>query len=294
MQLRVRRLALNIYHSLCHLVGEIVAILKEAIETFTRERGAQAAAGMAYYALFSLFPLLLLFVAGGSYLIEGEDASHRVVEIVTQVLPVSTSLLEENIRQVLQRRGAFSVVGVIGLLWAATSVFSALAYHINLAWPEAKKRNFVQKRLTGLGMVGVLSVFFLLSILATTINKILPTIQASIFGSIPIYSSIWERYLPSLLNWGLVFVMFLALYRWTPATQVSWRAAIWAGMVVALLWQLAASAFTWYLRVGLGRYELIYGSLGAVVALLVLVYIISWITLFGAHICAAIMHHYKE
>jgi membrane protein len=84
--------------------------------------------------------------------------------------------------------------------------------------------------------------------------------------------------------------MFVALYRWTPNTQVEWKPASWAALVATVLWQLATYVFTWYLRVGLGRYELVYGSLGAVVALLVLVYVIAWITLFGAHLCAAIMH----
>jgi membrane protein len=53
-------------------------------------------------------------------------------------------------------------------------------------------------------------------------------------------------------------------------------------------WKIATAGFTWYVTSGFGRYQLVYGSLGAVVALLFLIYLISMITLFGAHLSAAI------
>ncbi len=281
----------KVYELLNCWSGGIPEIIKETLEGFTLARAAQSAAGLAYYALFSMFPMLLLFVGVGSYFLEGEDVSQRVVEFVTQALPISPVLLEENIDQVLQRRGTFSVIGIIGLLWSATAAFSWLGYHINLAWPEANRRNFVRQRLVGLSMVGVLAILFFFSLVISTLAKLIPVIQAQLFNGMAIPEPSWAR---SSLVWVLIFLMFVAMYRWIPATQVSWKASSWAALVATIMWQLASYVFTWYVRVGLGRYELIYGSLGAVVALLVLVYLIAWIILFGAHLCAAITHHQRR
>jgi membrane protein len=85
--------------------------------------------------------------------------------------------------------------------------------------------------------------------------------------------------------------MFLALYRWTPSTEVRWKGAIAGALTAALAWELVKGGFTWYLRSGLVRYELVYGSLGTVAALLFWIYISSTITLFGAHLSAAVGRH---
>ena len=82
--------------------------------------------------------------------------------------------------------------------------------------------------------------------------------------------------------------MFLNLYRWAPHTKVKWSQAMWGAVVATLAWQLAASAFAWFVRSGLAQYQLIYGSLGTVVALMLWIYLCSWITLFGAHLSAAV------
>jgi membrane protein len=85
--------------------------------------------------------------------------------------------------------------------------------------------------------------------------------------------------------------MFLALYRWTPSAEVGWKGAIVGALIAALSWELVKGGFTWYVGSGMVRYELVYGSLGAVAALLFWIYISSTITLFGAHLSAAVGRH---
>ncbi|HKJ39496.1 MAG TPA: YhjD/YihY/BrkB family envelope integrity protein, partial [Anaerolineales bacterium] len=84
------------------------------------------------------------------------------------------------------------------------------------------------------------------------------------------------------------------LYRWAPATNVRWSATFWGALAASVLWRAATAGFGWYVSSGLGRYQLVYGSLGAIVALLFLIYIVSSITLFGAHLSAAIDLWEKE
>ena len=113
-------------------------------------------------------------------------------------------------------------------------------------------------------------------------------LRIPLLGSITIYDSkLWAAF-SYLAPWLFIFILFFALYRWTPARQVKWKAAFLGAIIAATAWKLATSAFSWYLNSGLGRYDVVYGSLGAVVALMFLIYIISTITLFGAHLSAAI------
>jgi uncharacterized BrkB/YihY/UPF0761 family membrane protein len=71
-------------------------------------------------------------------------------------------------------------------------------------------------------------------------------------------------------------------------------ATFWAALFASISWKVAIACFRWYLSSGLENYQLVYGSVGAIVALLFLIFIISTITLFGAHLCAAIDHWIKE
>jgi membrane protein len=280
-----------IYRRANDLSGGSLDILRETFQRFNDARASEAAAGMAYYALFSLFPLLLALVAAGSFFLESERAYREVVDLVTQAIPVSRGLIERNIRRVLELRGTVGIVGLIGLLWSATGVFTILANHINRAWPEAETRNFLEKRLVALGMVGVLAGLLVLSLFSTAVLNLLPRLQVPLWGGVSIYeTSLWaivSKLVPGLF----ISLMFLSLYRWVPNTEVKWSGAVWAALVAAFAWEAVASAVTWYLSSGLARYELVYGSLGAVVALMFWIYISSLITLFGAYLSAAINRH---
>jgi membrane protein len=69
--------------------------------------------------------------------------------------------------------------------------------------------------------------------------------------------------------------------------RVPIKAAGFSALVITLIWRLASSAFQWYLGSGFARYEVIFGSLSAIVVLLLWIYISSVILFFGAHLCAA-------
>lgn len=280
-----------IYRKANDLSGGSLSILRSAFQRFNEARASQAAAAMAYYALFSLFPLLLALVAAWSFVLERDQAFQQVVGFVTEAIPISQALIEKNIQRVLELRGTVGIVGLIGLLWSAMGAFGVLANNINRAWTDAEPRSFLERRLVALGMVGTLSALLALSLVSTTVLNLLPQFQVPLWDSVSIYETpLWSA-LSNLVPWVFTFFLFLALYLWVPNTKVERTAAFWGAVVAALAWEVAANGFAWYLRSGLVRYELVYGSLGAVVALMFWIYWGSWITLFGAHLSAAIARH---
>jgi membrane protein len=273
------------------LSGGVLSILKGAIQRFGEARASQAAAGMAYYALFSLFPLLLFLVAAGSFVLDSEQAYQQAVGLVTEAVPISRELIESNFQQVLKLRGPVGIVGLVGSLWSASGFFTTLASQINRAWPKADARHFLARRLVALGMVGSLAALLALSLISSAVLNLLPRLQVPLGGGVSVYETPLWAVLSNAVPWLLTVFLFLGLYLWVPNTPVEGSAALGGALVAAAAWEVASNAFAWYLGSGLARYKVVYGSLGAVVALMLWIYISSWIILFGAHLSAAIAQH---
>jgi membrane protein len=260
-------------------------MLKHAIRTFSEARAAQAAAGVAFYAIFSLFPLLLVIIAVGSYFVDPEEVFHLVTGLVGEYFPTAIQLINANLYQVFHARGAFGIIALLALLWAASSVFTNLAYNINLAWTDARRRHFLHKRLVGLGMIVALS---LMLVLFLGVNWVMSLeIVLNLINGSPIVKSLWGHF-STVASWLTVFLLLFALYRLSPGSRSRWRAIFWGALVATLAWKATTAIFSWYLGTLVDSYRLVYGSLGAIVAFLLLVYILAFIALFGAHLAAAI------
>lgn len=273
------------YQSVNDISGGRLNILNHALKRFSATNASQAAAALAYYAFFSLFPLLLVGIAGGSYFISSQRIYQNVTELVHNVIPVSTQLIDENLRQVLETRGTVGILSLLTLLWSASGVFTNLATNINRAWPKADRRNFLQNRLVGLSIIGGMSLLLILSVIADSVLKFVPFPGTGAASSST--EGLW-RLVSDVGTWLMIFLVFLAFYRWIPTSDVHWSATVWGALTASIGWKAATAGFTWYLRSGLGRYQVVYGSLGAIVALLFLIFIVAVITLFGAHLSAAI------
>lgn len=273
------------YENINQLSGNRLSILETAVRTFTEKQAAQASAGLAYYTFFSIFPLMLVFIAGGSYFLDSHQVFSTVTQFVQQALPISRQVINENLEEILEQRDAAGIVSLLILLWSASGMFTNLAYNINLAWPLATRRNFLQNRLVGLWMIVGLIGLIILSLILSWMTARLPFIRLNQTSTSDL---LLLRILSAVGSWLMIFLVFLTLYHWIPTLRVRWRATLWGALLASLAWKLVTTGFSWYLGSSFGQYQLVYGSLGAIVAFLFLIYIISLITLFGAHLSAAI------
>ena len=281
------------YRRLNKLSGGILGIVRRAFEGFSEQRGSEAAAGLAYYAFFSIFPMLLVFIVIGSFFIDRSVVQSRLLEILQGVIPGAQEVVVENIDRVLELRGTVTFIALISLVWSATSVFNILAININRAFPKAGNLNFITGRLRGFLMFLGLGLLMLLSFASSTLIGLVPSINIPLNGKALHETILWRIFalsVPVLLN----MLLFWAIYYWVPTTGVSRRASLIGGLIAGIAWQLLNRGFTWYLSSGLSKYRLIYGSLGTVVALLFWVYLTAMILLIGAHLTASIHQHIKE
>lgn len=275
----------DVYENINRLSGDRFSILESAIRSFTEKQAAQASAGLAYYTFFSIFPLMLVFVAGGSYFLDSDQVFDTVTQFVQQALPISRQVINENIEEILAARGTAGILSLLILLWSASGMFTNLAYNINLAWPLAARRNFLQSRLVGLWMIVGLIGLIILSLVLSWVTARLPFMNLDTGSPANL---VLLRGISALGSWLMIFLVFLTLYHWIPRLRVRWSATLWGALIASLAWKAVITGFGWYLGSSFGQYQLVYGSLGAIVAFLFLIYIISLITLFGAHLSAAI------
>lgn len=262
--------------------------LRRAVVTYSERRGAEAAAAMAYYASLSIFPLLIFFVAAASLLLQQQQVYDQLRILLTDVTPLPSQLLLDTLDEVLRLRTPYSIVALITLLWSGSGFFSVLSHHVSLAWPDARLRNFLGLRVMGLKMAGILLLLLIMSAIINLASRLLPRLPVIIPELDALVQSRNWLLLSNAVPLFASFVLFFALYKWVPNTTVTWRAAFLGALLAAIAWQIVTSGYSWYLGSGFATFDVIYGSLAGVVASLIWVYLSNVITIFCAHIAAAV------
>lgn len=248
----------------------------------------QAAAGLAYYALFSIFPLLLLLVSIGSRLLDEPVAAAQIFRFIDQAVPGLQGLARENIPNLEEQRGSVGAVGFIALFWSASNAFMALNSSVNAAWTNSGKRSFIQKRLLALGIVGILVIALILYVSVLFLLRFLSWLQIPLFTTLNFLETQAWAWLSGVIAWLLVFGLLSGIYRWVPSAAVPRRSALLAALLATLLLFTISQIFTLLSAFMIQRYELVYGSLSSILAFLVYIYFGSFIVLAGAHFSAAI------
>jgi membrane protein len=242
------------------------------------------AASIAYYTLLSLFPFILLLLSIVSKL----AVSNRpavLVEIVANALPRHFDFVVDRIHELSNAPLRLSVLGTIVTLWASMGVFGALTSAVNHAWGVERNYGFWKHKLIAFIMLMAAGVLLLA---ALVFSGFLEMAQARWFAgvmqewpSLFRFTGLLYRTLPTLF---FVFVVGL-IYYFAPNVRVRLR-DVWFGAILAgLLWRLAFMGFSWYVR-DLSRFS-VDGSIAAVVAFLVWVYLSAVILLYGVEVTAA-------
>lgn len=260
---------------------------RTALASFQQQGGTRGAAGMAYYTLFSFFPLLIVLVSIGTYFVDGNEAATKISQLMAGLIPVSQDLIERNLARILVVRSSIGVLSLGVLLWSGSNAFSMMVHHLTCAWPKTEQRSFFQKRLFGLAMMIILILVLFSLMISSTVLHALVRYSGSVPGSDLLYNSEFWKVGSKILYWAVPFIFFYSLYRIIPMGRVPIKSAGISALVITIAWRTASNIFQLYLSSGLARYEIIFGSLSAIAVLLLWIYISSLILFFGAHLCAA-------
>ncbi len=266
----------------------VLKIIRIAGLRFGQERAPEAAASMAFYTLLSLFPLILVLISFASFVLKSQFIQDQILTFIVDLIPVSPDLITTNIENVLSKRGTVGAIAMLGLMWSASSMFNTVALNIDRAWPEEDSHNFFERRAIGfailIGLLFIIVVFWSFR----TLIEIDFFQRILVFFKVPfLNTSLWDILLiisPRVFRFFIYWIMF----QWIPKAIVRPNEAILGAIVTSLLNELITWLLKWYLGSQWVRYELIYGSLGRIIALLLWIYFSSIVILFGAHISSAI------
>jgi membrane protein len=248
--------------------------------------GLTHAASIAYYALLSLFPFLLLVLSILGSVTADADARDAVIRFVFEYFPRQFDFMTGQLDAFRGQTFRLGVGGLLVLTWASLGVFNAVSSAIDHAWGVERRRSFLMHRLMSFLMMVSAGAIFILALILASLARIAET---NWFWEL-LSRSPWLAWLSIVTaNHGatvLLIVCVALLFYFIPNTEIRFR-WVWPGAIVTgLLWRGALSAFSWYAR-DLAAWNAIHGSITTVVVFLFWVYISAVILLYGVEMTAA-------
>jgi membrane protein len=264
-------------------------ILLRTYNRIFEDRLTALAAGVVFFSLLALFPGIAAGVSSYALFSDANTISGHL-SLLSDVVPSTVlDIVRDEITRIAARSDGKLTFGfVFGLtiaLWSANAGMKAIFDALNIMYDEQEKRGVIKLNLISLlftvGAIGG-------ALLAVAAIGVFPLILAA-FG----WSS-FDAPLIGLLRWPALFVLMIGglavLYRYGPSRRLpQWRWITVGSVVAALIWQAASSLFSWYLA-NFANYDATYGALGAVMGLIMWMWISTMVVLVGAELNSEIEH----
>lgn len=265
------------------LVG--LAAWRGLVELYNSE-GLTHAAAIAYYALLSLFPFLLLLLSVFGALTADLESRDAVLRWVFQYFPRQFDFITRQLDAFRDQRVSLGIGGLVVLTWAALGVFGAVSSAIDYAWGVERRRSFLMHRLLSFLMMLSAGVLFAVALALASLARVA---ESNWFWIVVERSPgvVWLTGAAAEHGATLLLIVCVALlFYFVPNTEIRFR-DVWPGAIATgLLWRVALAGFSWYAR-DLARWNVVHGSIAAVVVFLFWVYISAVILLYGAEMTAA-------
>lgn len=272
---------------------DVIQVAQSVLTQIGTDRVTSVAGGVTFFGLLSLFPAITAFVSlYGLYADPTTIETH--LELMKNLLPASSlDIIRGQVVTIASAsNGALSLAGIVALLvafWSANGGMKALLSALNVAFFQRETRSFV--RLNLVAMVFTISGLALIALMLAVVAVI-----PAMLRMLPLSGG--GETLVSVIRWPIMFgVLVLALaavYRYGPAAPKSrWRWISPGAIFAAIALVVTSMLFSWY-AANFGNYNETYGSLGAVVALMIWLWLNATILLIGAEINSEIERHLKR
>lgn len=243
------------------------------------------AAELAFYFLLALFPMLIFLTSLVGFL---PGVQQAILDAMARVVPgQAMRLVSETLQDVTSNRsGGLLSFGILGTLWAASAGVTALMETLNVVYHVKEGRSFWKVRLIGVGLTVVLSLLIIGGAALIMFGDKLSAWFAGRLGLGHSFAIFW-----SVVDYLLGLVFLLAgidmIYYFAPNLKLRWRVTTLGAMVALAALIIVSLLFSLYLRIA-PSYSATYGGLGAVIVLMLWLYIVGFVILVGGVINAVI------
>jgi membrane protein len=266
-------------------------ILADSLKNYRVNGDANQAAAIALYTVLSAIPLFILTIILAGYIFSSYP--HIQIDIIDAVRgfhPYFSEKILAQLGQIEKKRHLLGWLGLLGLIWLSARIFNSMEAALNITFHSQEKRNFIVSKLMAISMIPLGWIVAGASVSISYLTAIIVRHPIELFRGVDIYLSTMSGILLGYVLPYIVTVIFFSfVYRIIPTAKIKPAVALVGGAFFALLMEIAKQFFTWYIS-NYTRYDVIFGSLEAVVILVIWVFYVALIFLF----CAEIMSSYQR
>lgn len=262
-------------------------------DEISHDRLSMISAAMAYYALFAFVPAISSVVLVYAWISDPAEISGHINQLSRFLPNEMQEMLKSQLGALASKAntslGFGAVFSVLIALWSASKGSKAIIEALNIIYEEEEKRGFIKLNALALGMTFLAVI---LSMLAIAVIVGIPAIAQ--FINLPTGMEILATAASWVLLLGLFSVFLAFAYRYGPdRDNAKWRWVSWGAVIASVLWAIASAGFSWY-ATEFGNFNKTYGSLGAIIVLMMWFYISSFVILIGGKINAELEHQTKK
>lgn len=251
-----------------------------AIDRFAKY-GPHEAAALSYYALFSLFPLVLLIIVFSTSFLDGAETRESLADVISLFFPGDTAqVLTDAVESTQASRSSVTIFSFVLLGWSSSSLFGNLEKVLNLTFGLDVSRKIYERRFIGFIMIFMLAIFLFASLLTNVIFSFLGLLFLNSFN---VWLQMASLFVPTAFN-AAIFTM---LYGFLPRHHLRWDAILPVSLIAGGAFEIGKWFFVWYLQ-NLSSLDYVYGSVTTVVVFLLWMFYTFCLLLLGAEISVAV------
>lgn len=240
------------------------------------------AAQLAYFFLLSLFPLLIFLVTLLPYLPMSQD---DILGVVRDFAPGDTmKLIETSLQEVMNRNVKLLSFGIIATLWTASNGIHAIVSAFNKAYDVVENRSIFYSRIVSIFLTIGMIFVFVIALLLPVFGKQIGLFLFDEFGLSKQFLAVWNA-LRWLISSIILFIVFTGLYWIAPNKRLTCISAVPGALFATVGWAFTSLAFSYYVG-NFGNYTATYGSIGAIMVLMIWFYLTGFIVILGGEINA--------
>lgn len=267
-----------------------MAFLKHLWKRFNEDDYFGISAQLAYFFLLSLFPLLIVIVSLFPYLPITQD---DLLGIVRGFAPEGAiELIEKNLAQLSQKNGTLLSLGILGTLWSASNGINAIVKIINRSYNVDEDRTFLKKRIMAILLTLAMIIVIIVALILPVFGKHIGIFLFSQLELSAQFLTIWNA-LRFIVSPVIIFLVFIALYWLAPSKRFACRTAIPGAIFATIGWIVTSYAFSFYVE-RFANYSSTYGSIGAIIILMIWFYISGFIIIIGGDVNSYFTVHRKK
>jgi len=245
--------------------------------------------GLAFSLFVCIIPFVLIIFALLGNILDSNYMQFQINYFIDTIIPYYTysefvkKIIFSRIDEVIEYRTAAGIIGIAGLLFAASGLFSSMRTVLNKVFGVESGFNFILAKLRDFAMVVMVILFFFFSTILMPILDVMRQ-AATQWKFLSFFSlGIFEHFLFSLISFAIIFVVFFLLYLTVPLRKLSRKTTLISALWAALLWEGAKQVFGYYIY-NFSSFGKIYGTYALVVVVAFWIYYSTVVFIIGAEI----------